>query len=282
MTIKDCPIGKILNTLTNRCVKINGKIGKEIIKNLTLKQNKEIKKRKDNGKKEPNENILDKFNDCKKKIKNKSITITDKLNFTYLITNNSIIDNLNKNDVIVDPAGLRYMQTNFNGAGYASQAIYKLLSTSKANPDVIKYFLQFKNEDYLYEKNKDNLSVAYYSTYNNIKIIHAIGPDFRNSNYLKKIIENNDSTELCKIFYKIYNDIYKSFMNEYRNNNCLQLRLLPISTGAFIGFNKNYKIKNFKCLKYIYQSLNKKYNIKPVIYLYDKDDYKLFKNIILE
>jgi hypothetical protein len=28
------------------------------------------------------------------------------------------------------------------------------------------------------------------------------------------------------------------------NNNYLQLRLLPISLGAFIAFNKNYKIKN--------------------------------------
>lgn len=35
--IKDCPIGKILNIETNRCVKINGKIGKEIIKHLRLK-----------------------------------------------------------------------------------------------------------------------------------------------------------------------------------------------------------------------------------------------------
>jgi hypothetical protein len=174
------------------------------------------------------------------------------------------------------------MQTNFSGAGWASQAIYKLLSEKKPNPDVIKHFKQFKDNNDLYEKNTNNLSIAYYTSYkNNIKIIHAVGPDFTFSNYLKKIIKNNDLTDLYNLFYKIYNDIYKSFINEYRNNNCLQLRLLPISTGAFIGFNKYYKIKIFKCLKNIYQLLNKEYNIIPVIYLYTEDDYKLFKNIIL-
>ncbi len=30
--IKECPPGKILNPKTNRCVKIDGKIGKEIAK----------------------------------------------------------------------------------------------------------------------------------------------------------------------------------------------------------------------------------------------------------
>jgi hypothetical protein len=278
MTIKDCPIGKILNTITNRCVKIDGKIGKDIIKNLKLKR----KNINDDNKEKTI--LSNKFENCKKKLEHtKYIKVKDKFNNSYLIINDSIINDLDKNDVILDPAGLSFMQKNFSGAGWASQAIYKLLSEKKPNTDVIKHFKQFKDDDYLYEKNTNNLSIAYYTSYkNNIKIIHAVGPDFTLSHYLKKIIKNNDLTDLYNLFYKIYNDIYKTFINEYRNNNCLQLRLLPISTGAFIGFNKNYKIKIFKCLKNIYQSLNKKYNIKPVIYLYDKDNYKLFKNIILE
>ena len=172
------------------------------------------------------------------------------------------------------------MQNSFKGAGFASQAIYKLLSTSKSNPDVIKHFSQFKNENYLYEKNRNNLNIAYYSSYNNIKIIHAVGPDFRESSYLKKIIENNDKTDLYYLMYKIYDDIYKSFINEYEKNKKLKLRLLPISTCVFINNNINYKIKIFKCLKNIYQELKTKYKILPIIYFYNKDDYNLFKNII--
>jgi hypothetical protein len=308
MTIKDCPVGKILNTLTNRCVKIDGKIGKDIIKNLTLKQKniskdkketkekkdkKETKEKKDKketkekkDKKEKKEtsiiNLLDKFENCKKNIDNKYKSVKDKLNKTYFIINASIIDNLDKNDVILDPAGLTYMKTKFIHAGWASDAIYNLLEEKKPNPDVITHFNQFNNADYLYEKNTHNLSIAYYTSYNNnIKIIHAVGPDFRFSQYLKKIIENDNLTDLYNLFYKVYNDIYKSFIYEYRRNICLKLRLLPISTGSFIEFDKNYKIKIFKCLKNIYQILYKKYTIKPVIYLYDKNDYKLFKNIIL-
>ena len=34
MNRKECPTGKILNVLTNRCVNINGKIGKKIVNNL--------------------------------------------------------------------------------------------------------------------------------------------------------------------------------------------------------------------------------------------------------
>lgn len=283
MIVKDCPIEKILNTKTNRCVNINGKIGKEIIKNLKIeKKTKEIKK--ENNK---TLNALEKLQRYKKNledeehnIKDKSIIVKDKFKRLYLIVNKSIIDNIDKYDVILDPAGLIYMQNSFKGAGFASQAIYKLLSTSKPNPDVIKHFSQFKNEKYLYEKNRNNLSIAYYSSYNNIKIIHAVGPDFRESSYLKKIIENNDKTDLYYLMYKIYDDIYKSFINEYEKNKKLKLRLLPISTGVFINNNINYKIKIFKCLKNIYQELKTKYKILPIIYFYNKDDYNLFKNII--
>ena len=268
MTIKDCPIGKILNTLTNRCVNIDGKIGKEIIKNLKLKPIK-CKKKLDEK-----EIIINK--------KFKSMIVKDKFNSIYLIINKSIVDDLDKNDVILDPAGLAFMQNSFIGAGWASDAIYQLLSTTKPNKDVMKYFSQFKNEKYLYEKNKNNLSIAYYSSYNDIKIIHAVGPNFNNSSYLKKIIMKQDLKELYELMYKVYKDIYKTFMKEYKKNSKLQLRILPISSGSFINFNKDYKIKLFRTLRTIYQELNTKYKIIPVIYFYDKDDYNLFKNIILD
>ena len=270
--IKDCPIGKILNIETNRCVNINGKIGKEIIKNLTLKP--AIKK----DAKKPlvkEDSIIDK--------KYKSLIVKDKSNKIYLIVNKSIIADLDKNDVILDPAGLGFMQNSFAGAGFASDAIYQLLSTNKPNKDVIKHFTQFKDEEYLYEKNKDNISIAYYSAYNNgdIKIIHAIGPNFSSSSALKKIIKSDDLAKLHKLIYKVYKDIYKSFIKEYKKNKKLHLRLLPVSTGVFINNDKDSKIKIFKCLKIIYQELNTKYKIHPVIYFYAKEDYELFTKIII-
>lgn len=241
--INKCPIGKILNPLTNRCVKIDGKIGKEIIKNAKIQVKKEDK---------------------------------------ILFINKSIIDNIGKNDVILDPAGLGFMKHNFNGAGFASAAIYNLLSTSKPNDAVIKHFSQFKNNDYLYEKNRKKLSIAYYASYNNdeVKIIHAVGPDFRESNYLKKIIRSNDLTELHKLTYKMYKDIYKIFIHNLKKNNNLQLRLLPLSSGTFINFNEEYKIKLFTCLISVYKKLNSKYKILPVIYLYKKEDYEIFEKLI--
>ena len=66
--------------------------------------------------------------------------VKDKTDKIYLIVNKSIIADLDKNDVILDPAGLGFMQHSFTGAGFASHAIYKLLSSDKPNKDVIKHF----------------------------------------------------------------------------------------------------------------------------------------------
>jgi len=199
----------------------------------------------------------------------------------YLI-NKSIIDRINKNIIIIDPAGLYFMQSSFLGAGGASGSIYKLLDTNKPNNEVINHFMKFKTENDLYEKNKKNLSIAFYSSYNNdkIKIIHTVGPDFRNSKYLLNIISDNDLTKLTELFYKIYNDIYKEFMKEYEKNKKLKLRLLPISSGIYINNNLKLKIKLFKVLLVNYFILNDKYKIQPKIYLYDKNDYELMKSLI--
>ena len=75
----------------------------------------------------------------------------------------------------------------------------------------IRYFNKFDDEDDLYENNSKNLSIAYYSKYNNYNIIHAVGPNFNNSNYLTNIIDNKNIELLYKLFYKIYLDIYIEF-----------------------------------------------------------------------
>jgi hypothetical protein len=191
------------------------------------------------------------------------------------IINKPITYNVTENDVITDPAGLHYMKSSFSGAAGASHKIYSLLNKDKPNANVIKHFSQFKNRDALYEHNFENKSVAIFSKYN-IKVIHAIGPDFTSSKYLKSLLDTED--ELYNIFFKLYKDIYKAFYLQYKKNNNLHLRLLPISTGIFINNDPKYKKKLFKIFLRIYLILNKKYKITPTIYLFDKDDYKLFKS----
>ena len=359
MPIKECPKGKILNVLSNRCVKIDGIIGKLIINKkleflspeLKPKKNKKPKKldfsspelkpkkpkklefsspetkpkknkkpkkleflspetkpKKDKKleflspetkpkkleflspeikpKKDRQEPLLEKYmknikkeEDMLNRLYHKSIIFKDNRNNFFLIKNASIIDNLTNNDVILDPAGLKYMKKEFHGAGYASKAIYDLLSTSKPNKEVRTHFLQFNTEDDLYENNRTNKKIAIFSKYGNYNIIHAVGPDFRSSKYLFNILTNKNKQPLIDLFLEIYSQIYKAFIKEYKNNNKLILRLLPISSGIFIHHKKEYKIEIFKALKNAYTTLKIKYKLYPVIYFYDKDDYELFKKI---
>ena len=197
------------------------------------------------------------------------------------ILKKSILDNLDKNQVIVDPAGLSYMQTKFKGAQGASGIIYEILNKDKPNKEVIDHYLQFKTTEDLYKNNKKNISVAYYTSYNNntINIIHTVGPDFRTDNYLKKIITNDDLTELYKLYYKIYDDVYKQFIIHYNNNNNLELRLLVVSTAIFINYNEEYKLKILTVFIKVYLELNKLYNIKPIIYLVNNIDYNIIVSI---
>ena len=199
-----------------------------------------------------------------------------------LLVNKPITDKLTKSIVILDPAGLSYMQSSFIGAGGASGSIYKLLNTSKPNLDVINHFKKFKDLDDLYKNNINNLSISCYGIYNNnnIKLIHTVGPDFRTSKYLQEILCDTNKTD--KLFYKIYDDVYKEFIKiSNQTKNKLTLRLLPISSGIFINNDLISKIKIFRSLIINYHKLNEKYKkeikTKPKIYLYDKDDYKLMK-----
>ena len=200
------------------------------------------------------------------------------------LVNKAITDKLTKNTVILDPAGLSYMQSSFLGAGGASGAIYKLLNTTKPNSEVINHFKKFKDLDDLYKNNTHDLSVSHYGSYNDntIKLIHTVGPDFRTSKFLQDILCDSNKTD--KLFYKIYDDIYKEFIRISVNGNNklkLTLRLLPISSGIFINNDLISKIKIFRSVIINYHKLNDKYKkeikTKPKIYLYDKEDYKLMK-----
>jgi len=99
--------------------------------------------------------------------------------------------------------------------------------------------------------------------------------------YLKQIITSNNSNRLDELFLKLYEDIYREFVMQYKLDTTLKLRLLPISTGIFINNNIDYKIKIFKSLIRIYIILNEKYNITPVIYINDINDYNIFASIVV-
>lgn len=192
------------------------------------------------------------------------------------LVNKSITDKLTKNTVILDPAGLSYMKSSFNGAGGGSGAIYSLLNTNKPNSDVITHFSKFRTEDDLYKNNSANLSVARFGSYNNneIKIIHTVGPDFRNSKFLQDILCNTQQTD--KLFFKVYEDVYKEFV-KVDDKKKLTLRLLPVSSSIFINNDFISKIKLFKAMLNAYVKLNEKYKIFPKIYLYERIDYDIMK-----
>ena len=67
----------------------------------------------------------------------KSSSLSSSLSPTFLTVdyvNKNILDHLNINDVILDPAGLEYIQSNMIGASGASGAIYTtLLKTNDFN-----------------------------------------------------------------------------------------------------------------------------------------------------
>ena len=196
------------------------------------------------------------------------------------VYNKSILYNIDDNDVILDPAGLEFLKYGFEGAGGASAAIYKTLKMNSPNNDVIRYFNKFDDEDDLYENNTKNLSIAYYSKYNNYNIIHAVGPNFNNSNYLTNIIDNKNIELLYKLFYKIYLDIYIEFYKIYRTNKLLKLRLLPISTGIFIKNDPKKKEKIFRVLIDILSKLNNKFKINSSLYLNDINDLTLLNSLL--
>ena len=184
------------------------------------------------------------------------------------LVNKSITDKLS--------AGLSYMKSSFNGAGGGSGAIYSLLNTNKPNSDVITHFSKFRTEDDLYKNNSANLSVARFGSYNNneIKIIHTVGPDFRNSKFLQDILCNTQQTD--KLFFKVYEDVYKEFV-KVDDKKKLTLRLLPVSSSIFINNDFISKIKLFKAMLNAYVKLNEKYKIFPKIYLYERIDYDIIK-----
>ena len=185
----------------------------------------------------------------------------------------NILNDLKDNDIIVDPAGLNYMQTNFNGAKGLSASIYLLIDpiyNTSSPDDVQKYFKNFTDENDLFKIDKKNKNAFHhYYNYNDKKIhlIHAIGPNYRGESL-------TNIKDEYKNFMILYNDIYIEYNNiktiKYKN-----LRLPLHSTGQFSGgdSNMNYILI---CLAlaylYIYCKINEgnKDEVK-IYYLNDTD-----------
>ena len=195
-----------------------------------------------------------------------------------------ILIDLKDNYIIVDPAGLNFMQKNFDGATGLSGDIYNNLLHPKyknSSPyDVQKYFKNFTDENDLFkiDKKYKNAFHHYYNdvSYKNIHLIHAIGPNYRKKNITNIIDE-------YKNFMILYNDIYI----EYNNINTIKdknLKLPLHSTGQFSGgdSNMNYILI---CLAlaylYIYCTINEgnKDEVK-IYYLFNDEIIKNFKKIL--
>ena len=205
-----------------------------------------------------------------------------------------IVTDLEDNDIIVDPAGLNFMQTNFNGAKGLSASIYLLLDpiyNTSSPDDVQKYFKNFTDENDLFKIDKKNKNAFHhYYNYNDKKIhlIHAIGPNYRGESL-------TNIKDEYKNFMILYNDIYIEY-NNIKTIKDKNLRLPLHSTGQFSGgdSNMNYILI---CLAlaylYIYCKINEgnegnKDEVK-IYYLNDdkiidkfKDILKKIINLILE
>lgn len=199
----------------------------------------------------------------------KSYFNNDKKNQTVIlesILNEDILKDLSVNDIIVDPAGLQFLNgsVDFFTAAELSGQLYSNIvrnndKTSITINSVKTHYDTLKgNEDKLFNKeetfrnaiyaeyytNKDNLN-------HNFRLIHAIGPDYKGKN---KFTFNDEIPK----FLKLYNDIY----NEYEetiiklNDNNYNLRLPCHSTGLFAG---KYKYEILICIAFAYLDIYVKF-----------------------
>lgn len=113
--------------------------------------------------------------------------------------------------VITDPAGLPYVRGVTKGAGGAAGAIYNFLGLNGGPlPDDVKARIH-------------SIGDACYHDYNGKKVIHVVGPDFRQG----KWSEREAAIELARA--------YRNVLHEFVISEADTLRLLPVSAGVFSG-----------------------------------------------
>ena len=187
-----------------------------------------------------------------------------------------------------------------HSAGALSEVIYDkiyyynktIINTIKTNI-IFKYIIYDKNKyieilndfykNYL-TYNATDASQHQYAVYKEYKdsrkntilnIIHAIGPDFNQSNDCIKIINEitnitdiNSSTNIYKLFYTVYRSIYVVFNNIYILNTSKKLYMVPFSIGVFAGKNPNNKVIILYTILLVLSDLNKEFaNIIPYLFI---------------
>lgn len=116
----------------------------------------------------------------------------------------------NSDICIVDPAGLEYIKNGAAGAGGAAGAIYKHIGLTGAFPEAVRNAM-FGPTD------------AKFHDYDGAKVIHCIGPDFREGEWS----EREAAVELSRA--------YRNVLHEFVMSEATTLRILPISSGIFSG-----------------------------------------------
>lgn len=111
---------------------------------------------------------------------------------------------------IVDPAGLQHIKTTADGAGGAAGAIYKHIGLHGKFPETVRNAI-FGPTD------------AKFHDYDGAKVIHVVGPDFREGEWS----EREAAVELSRA--------YRNVLHEFVQSEAKTLRVLPISSGIFSG-----------------------------------------------
>lgn len=213
------------------------------------------------------------------------------------ILNKDILKDLSVNDIIVDPAGLQFLNgtANFFKAGELSRQLYSNIvrnndKTSKTINSVKTHYDTLKgNEDKLFNKEETfrNAIYAEYYTDNfnhnfnhNFRLIHAIGPNYAEKN---EFTLNDEIPKFLKLYKDIYNE-YEEPIKKLKGN--YNLRLPCHSTGLFAG---KYKYEILICIAFAYLDIYVKFknNIpdttkKINIYYLSKDENITFLKDIIE
>eukprot|EP00744_Colponema_vietnamica_P017071 GILI01023968.1.p1 GENE.GILI01023968.1~~GILI01023968.1.p1 ORF type:complete len:272 (+),score=34.62 GILI01023968.1:35-850(+) len=116
----------------------------------------------------------------------------------------------NEGTAITDPAGLHHIRATPEGAGGASGAIYNWLGLKKSFPEDVR-------------RGINRMGDAKYHDYNGKKVIHVVGPDFREG----KWSEREATIELARA--------YRNLLHEFVLSEADTLRIAPVSGGIFSG-----------------------------------------------
>lgn len=120
------------------------------------------------------------------------------------------------NTVVVDPAGLKYIQGVAAGAGGAAGSIYNWLGLRGPFPEAVRRFVT-KACDAKYHEYAGPTEGSVR------RVIHAVGPDFREGTWS----EREAAVELSRA--------YRNVFHEFAQSEADHLRLLPLSGGVFAG-----------------------------------------------